>query len=120
KERPRFGRFSYAEKTEYWALVWGTIVMTATGIVMWFDNTFIGLLTKLGYDVSRTIHFYEAWLATLAIIVWHLYFVIFNPDEYPMNLAWLTGVLSEREMTEEHPLELERLRNAARPTLREP
>jgi len=113
KEKPMYGRFSYAEKAEYWALVWGTIVMTVTGIVMWFDNTFIGLLTKLGYDVSRTIHFYEAWLAFLAIVVWHLYFVIFNPDEYPMNLAWLTGTLSEREMEEEHPLELQRLRGVA-------
>ena len=80
---------------------------------MWFDNTFIGLLTKLGYDVSRTVHFYEAWLATLAIVVWHLYFVIFNPDEYPMNIAWLTGTLSEREMAEEHPRELERLKKEA-------
>ena len=113
REKPRFGRFTYAEKTEYWALVWGTIVMTVTGTVMWFDNTFIGLLTKLGYDVSRTVHFYEAWLATLAIGVWHLYFVIFNPDEYPMNIAWLTGTLSEREMAEEHPRELERLKKEA-------
>ena len=70
---------------------------------MWFDNTFIGLLSKLGYDVTRTIHFYEAWLATLAILVWHIYFVIFNPDAYPMNMSWLTGKLSEREMEEEHP-----------------
>ena len=109
-EKPRFDRFSYIEKSEYWALVWGTIVMAATGLVMWFDNTFIGLLTKLGYDVSRTIHFYEAWLASLAILVWHFYFVIFNPDTYPMNMAWLTGMLTEREMEDEHPLELERLR----------
>ena len=86
--------------------------MAATGTIMWFDNTFIGLLTKLGYDVSRAIHFYEAWLATLAIIVWHFYYVIFNPDTYPMNMAWLTGTLTEREMEEEHPLELERLREA--------
>ena len=111
--RPRYDRFSYIEKSEYWALVWGTLVMTATGIVMWFDNTFIGLLTKLGYDVSRTIHFYEAWLASLAILVWHFYFVIFNPDAYPMNMSWLTGKLSEREMEEEHPIELERLRDEA-------
>ncbi len=111
--KPRFDRFSYIEKSEYWALVWGTLVMAATGAVMWFDNTFIGLLTKLGYDVSRTIHFYEAWLATLAILVWHLYYVIFNPDAYPMNMAWLTGMLTEREMEEEHPLELERLREHA-------
>ncbi len=113
-EKPRFDRFSYIEKSEYWALVWGTIVMATTGAIMWFDNTFIGLLTKLGYDVSRAIHFYEAWLASLAILVWHLYYVIFNPDTYPMNMAWLTGMLTEREMEEEHPLELERLRQAAR------
>jgi predicted CXXCH cytochrome family protein len=120
KEKPRFDRFTYVEKAEYWALVWGTLVMAVTGIVMWFDNTFIGLLTKLGYDISRTIHFYEAWLATLAILVWHFYFVIFNPDSYPMNTSWLTGMLTEREMEEEHPLELERLREArARSSSRE-
>lgn len=112
-QRPMYDRFSYIEKSEYWALVWGTAVMAATGFVMWFDNTFIGLLTKLGYDVSRTIHFYEAWLASLAILVWHFYFVIFNPEAYPMNMAWLTGRLTEKEMREEHPLELERLREAS-------
>ncbi|MGA2624324.1 MAG: cytochrome b/b6 domain-containing protein [Bacteroidota bacterium] len=107
--KPRFGRFSYIEKSEYWALVWGTIVMAATGAIMWFDNTFIGLFTKLGYDISRTIHYYEAWLATLAIIVWHFYFVIFNPDVYPVNLAFWKGTLTEEEMADEHPLELEEL-----------
>ncbi len=110
EEKPKFGRFCYIEKAEYWALVWGTILMGLTGLVLWFDNTSMGLLTKLGFDISRTIHFYEAILATLAIIVWHLYFVIFNPDVYPMSLAWLTGRVSEREMLEEHPLELERLK----------
>jgi cytochrome b subunit of formate dehydrogenase len=105
--RPRFGRFSYVEKSEYWALVWGTMLMGATGAILWFENTFIGLLTKLGWDVARTVHYYEAWLATLAILVWHFYFVIFNPDVYPMSAAWLTGRLSEEEMRDEHPLELE-------------
>ncbi len=109
-ERPQFGRFSYVEKSEYWALVWGTVVMAGTGVIMWFQNPFIALLSKLGWDVARTIHVYEAVLATLAIIVWHLYFVIFNPDVYPMNVAWLTGTISEAEMEEEHPLELEALR----------
>ena len=108
-ERPRFGRFSYIEKAEYWALVWGTMVMAATGFIMWFDNTFLGILGKLGYDVARTVHYYEAWLATLAILVWHVYFVIFNPDVYPMNMAWLTGTLSEREMRNEHPRELDEI-----------
>ncbi len=114
REKPRFGRFSYIEKAEYWALIWGTILMGITGVILWFENTFMGLFTKLGFDISRTIHFYEAVLATLAIIAWHFYFVIFNPDVYPMSLAWLTGHVSEREMLEEHPLELERLKQAAK------
>jgi cytochrome b subunit of formate dehydrogenase len=113
-EKPKFGRFCYVEKIEYWAMVWGTIVMGVTGAILWFENTSMGFLTKLGFDISRTVHFYEAVLATFAIIVWHLYFVIFNPDIYPMNLAWLTGRMSEKEMLEEHPLELEHLKELGR------
>ena len=113
KDKPKFGRFSYIEKAEYWALIWGNIVMGATGMVMWFDNTFMNLLSKSGYDIARTVHYYEAWLATLAIIVWHFYFVIFNPDIYPINLAFWKGTLTEREMMEEHPLELEQLKAQA-------
>ena len=110
KIKPKFGRFSYIEKSEYWALVWGTTVMAVTGFIMWFDNTFIGVLTKLGYDISRTVHYYEAWLATLAIVVWHFYFVIFNPDIYPINLAFWKGTLTEEEMEDEHALELEEIK----------
>jgi len=109
-KKPRFGRFSYIEKSEYWALVWGTIVMAITGVILWFDNTFLGLLTKLWWDVAQTVHYYEAWLATLAIIVWHFYFVVFNPDVYPINVAFWKGTLTEEEMEEEHPLELEEIR----------
>jgi len=88
--------------------------MTLTGAILWFDNTSMGYITKLGFDIARLVHFYEAILATLAIIVWHFYFVIFNPDVYPMNLSWLTGRLSEKEMHEDHPLELEKLKAARR------
>jgi cytochrome b subunit of formate dehydrogenase len=109
--KPLFGRFSYIEKAEYWALAWGVVVMAATGFVMWFDNFFMNLLTKLGWDIARTIHFYEACLATLAIVVWHFYFVMFNPNVYPINTAWWTGKLSEAEMADEHPLELEQIRS---------
>jgi cytochrome b subunit of formate dehydrogenase len=109
-DKPQFPRFCYIEKAEYWAMIWGTILMTLTGFVLWFDNTSMGYLGKLGFDIARSIHFYEAVLATLAIIVWHFYFVIFNPDVYPMNLAWLTGRMSEREMMDEHPLQLEEMK----------
>ena len=110
QEKPPFARFSYMEKAEYWALIWGSLVMTVTGILLWYETLTIGMFTKLGFDVSRTVHVYEAILATLAIVVWHFYWVIFNPDVYPMNLSWLTGRLSEEEMATEHPLELERIK----------
>ncbi len=110
KKKPLLDRFSYVEKAEYWALVWGTIVMTITGTIMWFDNTFIGIITKSGWDIARTIHYYEAWLAFLAIVVWHFYFTIFNPDIYPMNTSWITGKVSEEELADEHPAELERIK----------
>ncbi len=110
--KPKLDRFSYIEKAEYWALIWGTIVMAATGFAMWLDNSFMNLFGKLGYDVARSVHYYEAILATLAIIVWHFYFVMFNPDSYPLNTAFWTGHLSHKEMEEEHPLELERILEA--------
>lgn len=110
QEKPAFARFSYIEKSEYWALVWGTILMGVTGVILWADNTFVNLLTKLGWDVARTVHYYEAWLAMLAIVVWHFYFVMFNPDTYPINLAFWKGTLTEEEMAEDHALELEEIR----------
>ena len=109
KRKPELDRFSYVEKVEYWALIWGTVIMSVTGIIMWFNNFFINLVTTAGWNISRTVHFYEALLATLAVIVWHFYFVIFNPDIYPMNLAWLRGTITEKEMKEEHPLELKKI-----------
>jgi predicted CXXCH cytochrome family protein len=112
RNKPRFDRFGYIEKLEYWALVWGLAVMVVTGIFLGFNNFFIGLFTKLGWDISRTIHFYEALLATLAILVWHFYYVIFNPSIYPMNTAWITGNISEEEMAEDHPLELAKMKDS--------
>jgi len=119
-EKPAFGRFCYIEKAEYWAMAWGTALMTVTGLLLWFDNLSMGYFSKLGFDIARLIHFYEAVLATLAIIVWHFYFVIFNPDVYPMNLAWLTGRMSEAEMLEEHPLQLAEMKKAGQKSEPEP
>ncbi|HEY3249735.1 MAG TPA: cytochrome b/b6 domain-containing protein [Ignavibacteria bacterium] len=109
-EKPKYGRFSYIEKTEYWSMVWGTIIMSLTGGLLWFENTFLPVISNSGMDIATAIHFYEAILATLAIIIWHLYFVIYNPDVYPMNKAWFSGYLTEEEMEKEHPLELEEIK----------
>jgi cytochrome b subunit of formate dehydrogenase len=82
---------SYVEKAEYWAVVWGAVVMIATGVLLWANNLVMRLLPKVWLDVATSIHFYEALLATLAIVVWHFYSIIFDPDVYPLNTAFLTG-----------------------------
>ncbi len=110
-EKPRMGRFSYIEKMEYWAVVWGTVIMGATGFILWFENIFLKYVGTTGMDISTTIHYYEAILASLAILVWHFYFIFVNPDVAPMNKAWSQGYLTREQMEHEHPLELEEIEN---------
>jgi formate dehydrogenase gamma subunit len=109
KTPARFDRFGYIEKAEYWALVWGTVVMTVTGFVLWFENQSLRAFEKWVLDLATLIHYYEAWLAFLAIVVWHFYQNITNPDVYPMNWSWITGRVPEDQLRHEHPLEWERV-----------
>ena len=105
RTKPAFGRFSYAEKAEYWALVWGTALMALTGIMIWAKVWVGNLVARWWVDVATAIHFYEAILATLAILVWHLYQVIFDPDVYPMNWAWWDGKMPVEHYRAEHELD---------------
>lgn len=92
---------SYIEKAEYWAVVWGTAVMGLSGILLWANNYALRWLPKTAIDFATAIHLYEAVLATLAIVVWHFYSVIFDPDVYPLETAFLTGV-SVKQHEEAH------------------
>jgi len=105
KHKPRIGRFGYAEKMEYWAVVWGTILMGATGLMIWLKLDVTRFLPRWAIEVATTIHYYEAVLACLAIVVWHFYHVVFDPDVYPLNTACLDGKISEKFQAHEHPLE---------------
>jgi cytochrome b subunit of formate dehydrogenase len=104
-EKPRIGRFGYAEKMEYWAVVWGTIIMGVTGLMIWFKIDVTQFMPRWAVDVATTIHYYEAILACLAIVVWHFYHVMFDPDVYPMNWAAFNGKVTEHWHEDEHPLE---------------
>jgi formate dehydrogenase gamma subunit len=104
-KKPQFKRFNYAEKMEYWALVWGTFVMALTGLVIWFKVQSAIAVPRWWVDVATTVHFYEAILATLAIIVWHLYQVIADPDTYPLNFAFIDGKMSVEHYQDEHGLD---------------
>jgi formate dehydrogenase gamma subunit len=105
KEKAKIGRFGYAEKMEYWAVVWGTVIMGVTGFMIWFKIDVTRFLPRWAVDVATTIHYYEAILACLAIIVWHFYHVIFDPDVYPINWAAWNGKVSRHWQEDEHPLE---------------
>jgi len=105
KEKPQIGRFGYAEKLEYWAVVWGTIIMGVTGLMIWFKMDVTAFLPRWLVDVAVTIHYYEAVLACLAIVVWHFYHVMFDPDVYPLNTAFWNGRVPEDWQKHEHPLE---------------
>ena len=104
-DKPEFPRFNYAEKAEYWALVWGMIVMAVTGIMLWAKVVVGNHLPRWWLDVATAIHFYEAVLATLAIVVWHFYQVFLDPDVYPMNWAWWDGKMPLHHYREEHGLD---------------
>jgi formate dehydrogenase gamma subunit len=113
--KPKIARFGYAEKAEYWAVIWGTFIMGLTGLMIWFKIGVFGFLARWWIDIALAIHFYEAVLATLAIIVWHFYHVIFDPDVYPVNFALIDGRVSEELFREEHELAFEQM-NKQTPT----
>ncbi len=110
KEPPKFGRYDYTEKMEFWALVWGVIIMAVTGFILWFPILSFQYLPKWAIDIAELIHYYEAVLATLAIVVWHFFFVIFHPEEYPMSVTWLTGNMPVDQLKKRHPLEYEEVK----------
>lgn len=109
KQPPQFGHFSYMEKTEYLALIWGAVIMGVTGLMLWFDEITLSFFPKWVMDLVTVIHLYEAWLAMLAIVVWHFYYVIFNPDMYPINTSMVNGKITEKEFRDEYFLEWQEL-----------
>jgi len=102
-ERPNYAGFDYTQKAEYWALVWGTILMSVTGLVLWFPEIATLWAPVWVVRVCEVIHFYEAILAVSAIFIWHFYFVIIRPSIYPMSWIWLDGRMPEHEWKTEHP-----------------
>jgi Ni,Fe-hydrogenase I cytochrome b subunit len=81
----------YIEKVEYLAFWWGMFVMTVTGLLLWFENFMLRELPAWVPAATTAVHFYEAVLASLAILIWHGYWTIFDPAVYPMDMSWLTG-----------------------------
>jgi formate dehydrogenase gamma subunit len=106
KERPRTDRYTWEEKVEYWSLVWGTVVMIATGFMLWNPIATTRFVPGQWIPAAQVVHGGEALLAILAVLVWHFYSVHLRH----FNRSMFTGDMTEEEMAHEHPLELERIK----------
>lgn len=104
-ERPKFDRFDYREKMEYIFGALGTVIITITGMILFFSEHF----GKLVLDISMVIHRMEAILATMSISIWHLYSVHFKPGKFPFSTIFIDGKMELHELEEEHPLVYEEL-----------
>ncbi|MGQ9455109.1 MAG: cytochrome c3 family protein [Armatimonadota bacterium] len=104
-EPPKYGRFNWKEKFDYFAVYWGMPIMVLSGLVLWFPVYLGNRLTEFGIAAAYIAHSDEALLAFLAILMWHLYNTHFDPDHFPMSSVWYSGMLTEEEMEREHPLE---------------
>jgi formate dehydrogenase subunit gamma len=109
KEGPRYDRYDFKQKVEYWAMIWGTFSMGVTGMILLFPVIATRFLPGVFVPASRILHGYEAVLAFLAIITWHFYSAHLAAGPFPLDTSIFTGKVSLERMKEEHPKEYERL-----------
>jgi cytochrome b subunit of formate dehydrogenase len=108
KERPRFDRYNYLEKFDYWAVFWGVVMMVGSGFVFWYPVFFAKFLPTFVLTSAQIIHGEEATLAAIFLFVVHFYNAHLKPSIFPMNWAWLNGQTTLEYMKDEHPAEFER------------
>jgi mono/diheme cytochrome c family protein len=109
REQPKAGRYNFGEKLEYWAMVWGLVMMGATGFILWNPILSSTILPGEIIPAAKSAHGYEAVLAVLAIIIWHFY----NVHLRHWNWSMFNGKQTRQEMQEEHPLELADIESGA-------
>ena len=111
-EKPRFGRYEFRQKFEYWGMVLGGMVMVGTGFVLFWPVLFARVLPGELIAVAKVAHSFEAMMALLVIVIWHLYCSHLRPGFFPLDPSIFTGKIPVERLEEEHPLEHERLRQA--------
>jgi len=109
RETPRFGRYDFRHKLEYWSVIWGTLVMGVTGLILLFPAFATRYLPGVVVTASKVAHSYEALLAVLAIVVWHFYHAHLAGDSFPLDTSIFTGRISVEKMRDHHPLEYEQV-----------
>ena len=109
---PKFDRFDYRQKFEYWGLVMGNMVMISTGFLLLFPVAATRIVPGVALAAARIAHSNEGLLAFFVISVWHVYNAVLAPEVFPLDTSIFTGRISRERMEHEHPLELARLEAA--------
>ncbi len=108
--RPNYGRWTYWEKFDYFAVFWGILIIGASGLLLWFPEFFTGLGIPGSFiNVATIIHSDEALLATGFIFTVHFFNTHFRPDKFPMDPVIFTGCVSVEELKSDRPRHYEYL-----------
>lgn len=107
--KPRFERYAYWEKFDYWAVFWGMVVIGFSGYAMWFAPLFARFLPGWALNAALIIHGEEALLAVLFIFAIHFFNTHLRPGSFPMDMVVLTGRETEEEFEEKRAMEYSRL-----------
>src|SRR4030065_413536 len=109
-EYPRFGKYGYKEKFQYWGATTGIFLISVTGVILWAQTLSIRLLSKFVLVLPLPIHGYQGILIYVVLLFWHLYIVHLHPSVFPMNMAGLHGKVDAEWLRGEHPREYEKLK----------
>ncbi|HML17576.1 MAG TPA: cytochrome b/b6 domain-containing protein [Bryobacteraceae bacterium] len=107
--KPKFDRYAYWDKVDYWAVFWGMAIIGLSGYAMWFPQFFVKFIPGSWLNIALLIHGEEAILAVGFIFTIHYFNTHLRPQNFPMDLTIFTGRQTEQEFKERHPVEYERL-----------
>lgn len=108
-EKPKFGRYAYWDKVDYWAVFWGMAIIGLSGYAMWFAPFFTRIIPGWMLNIALLIHGEEAILAVGFIFTIHFFNTHLRPDNFPMDLVIFTGRQTEEELKHRHPEEYQQL-----------
>jgi cytochrome b subunit of formate dehydrogenase len=108
-KRPAYGRWTYWEKFDYFAVFWGIAVIGSTGLTLWFPVFFTRFLPGSFLNIATIIHSDEALLATGFIFTVHLFNTHLRPEKFPMDITVFTGRMRLEELERDKPREYESL-----------
>lgn len=110
KEKPKFGKYNLSQKFQYWGVIFGSLLMILTGMVLLLKVKGVGMIVpKWLWDITNIVHSNEGLLIFLVLFVWHIYDVHLSPGVFPMSKVWLNGKMSKEDLKKDHILEYEKL-----------